>query len=66
MEDPAPSPVQCYALRRKLEEQAVRRTLLVDAIWRLYPKMLDRDLINRARVEARLRRASGYTARGQL
>jgi len=47
------------ALRRQLEGQAVHRALLVDAIWRIYPKMLDQDLVNRARVEARLRRAGG-------
>ena len=46
------------ALRRQLEGQAVHRALLVDAIWRLYPRILDQDLVNRARVEARLRRAS--------
>jgi hypothetical protein len=43
--------------RRRLEAEAVRQPLLVDALWRLYPAVVDRDLLNRARVEARLRRA---------
>jgi len=44
-------------LRRTLEPQAARYALAVDALWRLYPRVLDADLIKRARVEARLRYA---------
>ena len=43
--------------RAALEEQASRDMLAVDALWRLYPRIIDRDLVKRARVEARLRRA---------
>lgn len=45
-------------LRARLEHAALRYALLVDALWRLYPTVLDEDLLNRARVEARLRRAN--------
>ena len=44
-------------LRAELERQAAGHTLAVDAVWRLYPRVIDRDLVKRARVEARLRRA---------
>ncbi len=46
-------------LREHLEQQAARTPLLVDALWRLFPRVLDRDLLSRARVEARLLRANG-------
>lgn len=45
-------------LRARLEQAAQRHALLVDALWRLYPRILDPEVINRARVEARLRRAN--------
>ena len=45
------------ALRARLEPAAARHALLVDALWRLYPRVLAPGLLNRARVEARLRRA---------
>ena len=45
-------------VRRDLEAKAVHHALLVDALWRLYPRVLDPELIQRARVEARLRRSS--------
>ena len=44
--------------RERLERQAVRDPLLVDALWRLYPKVLNPGLLRRARVEAQLRRAN--------
>jgi hypothetical protein len=44
-------------LRGRLESAAARHALAVDALWRLYPRILDPDLIKRARVEARLRHA---------
>ncbi len=44
-------------LRRALEPQAARYALVVDALWRLYPRVLDEVLIKRARIEARLRHA---------
>jgi hypothetical protein len=46
------------ALRARLEQAAQHHALLVDALWRLYPRIIDPELINRARVEARLRRAN--------
>lgn len=45
-------------LRRRLEREAVREPLLVDALSPLYPRVLDRDLLSQARVEARLLRAN--------
>lgn len=45
--------------RRHLEREAVRHALLVEATWRLYPKILDPTLLKQARVEARLRLAAG-------
>lgn len=45
-------------LRSDLEAKAARHALLVDALWRLYPRILDPELVRRARVEARLRRAA--------
>jgi hypothetical protein len=45
-------------LRARFERAAGREALLVDALWRLYPEVLHEDFVNRARVEARLRRAS--------
>ncbi|MGE5154064.1 MAG: hypothetical protein ACM3ST_08620, partial [Bdellovibrio bacteriovorus] len=46
------------ATRRDLEAKAAHHALLVDALWRLYPRILDPDLIKRARIEARLRRSA--------
>lgn len=45
-------------VRRDLETVAAHHALLVDALWRLYPRVLDPALIQRARIEARLRRAA--------
>ena len=45
-------------VRRDLEAKAVRHALRVDALWRLYPRILDPELITRARIEARLRRST--------
>jgi hypothetical protein len=44
--------------RARLEPLACRQPLLVDTLYRLYPRVVDRELLDRARVEARLRRAS--------
>ena len=46
------------ALRVRLERLAVDRALELARYWRLYPKVIDRALLRRARVEARLRRAA--------
>jgi len=46
------------AVRADLEAKAVHHALLVDALWRLYPRVLDDALIRRARIEARLRRSA--------
>jgi len=43
------------ARRRALEREAARDAVLVDRLWRLYPRVLDPELVRRARVEARLR-----------
>jgi hypothetical protein len=45
-------------VRRDLEVKAVRHALLVENLWRLYPRVLDPELIKRARIEARLRRSA--------
>lgn len=45
-------------LRGRLEQEAVQEPKLVDDLWPLYPRVLDRDLMTRARVEARLLRAT--------
>lgn len=44
--------------RQGLESAAARHAPALDASWRLYPRILDPDLIRRARVEARLRRVA--------
>jgi hypothetical protein len=43
--------------RRNLEVSAMRHALVVDDLWRLYPRVLDPGLLAQARVEAKLRRA---------
>ena len=43
--------------RQHLEKQAVQRAMLVEQLHDLYPKIIQPSLINRARVEARLRMA---------
>jgi len=43
--------------RRSLELSALRHALVVDDLWRLYPKVVDPALLAQARVEAKLRRA---------
>lgn len=42
--------------RRVLEQQARSRALVVDKQFRLYPKVIDQELFNAARVEAMLRK----------
>jgi hypothetical protein len=44
--------------RAALEAAARRQAQAVDALFQLYPRILDRSLIDAARVEARLRRAA--------
>lgn len=44
--------------RRGIEHQARESALAVNALWRLYPKDVDSDLIKSARIEARIRTAS--------
>ena len=46
--------------RQGLERKAQAHALLVEATWRLYPKVLDPHLLNQTRVEAKLRRAADY------
>ncbi|BAN69728.1 hypothetical protein [endosymbiont of unidentified scaly snail isolate Monju] len=43
--------------RARLERAAIKRPTLVADLFRLYPEIVDVDIITRARVEARLRRA---------
>jgi hypothetical protein len=43
--------------RQRLERQAVHYAVLVERVWRLYPKFLAKGLLKRARVEARIRLA---------
>lgn len=45
-------------LRLRMERDAADYPLRVDALWRLYPRVLDPDLLKRIRIEARLRCAS--------
>lgn len=47
------------ATRLELEQAARRQALQVADHYRLYPKVLQRELLDSARVEARLRRATG-------
>lgn len=46
------------ATRSELESAARHQAVVVDALFPLYPRILDRALIDAARVEARLRRAA--------
>jgi len=46
------------AIRAELEHAAVHHAVVVDAIWRLYPKVVEPELLAQARVEAKLRRAN--------
>ncbi len=48
------------ARRRRCERSLAGQALKVDALWRLYPQVLDIQAIERARVEARIRRARGH------
>jgi len=43
--------------REKLERQAMKRAILVDRLWQLYPRIIDQGAIDTARVESRLRNA---------
>ncbi|MEJ2423541.1 MAG: hypothetical protein P8101_03625, partial [Candidatus Thiodiazotropha sp.] len=44
--------------RARLEELAVRQAQLVERFFPLYPEIHNKDLLNRARVEARIRSAN--------
>jgi hypothetical protein len=46
-------------MRDRLEHAARARALEVDAFYRLYPKVLNTDLLKSIRVEARLRQSRG-------
>jgi hypothetical protein len=44
--------------RERLERAAVTQAEVVDRLWRLYPEIHNKDLLNSARVEARIRSAN--------
>jgi hypothetical protein len=44
-----------YATRDRLEHAAAKRPEMVEKLWRLYPKIINENLLRKARVEARLR-----------
>jgi hypothetical protein len=46
------------SMRNRLERLAVRQSEMVDRLWALYPQIHNKDLLNRARVEARIRLAN--------
>jgi hypothetical protein len=47
------------ATRARLERAACARAMLVEDQYRLYPRIIDPETVNSARVEARLRQAAG-------
>lgn len=44
--------------RERLEKLAVKRPQLIEKYWRTYPEILNETLINKARVEARLKKST--------
>ena len=48
----------CDKTRSELELHATHHALRVNELWRLYPKTIDTNFINKARVEARIRTAT--------
>lgn len=48
-------PALAHETRRRLETQARRQAAVVESQFRLYPQVINKDLIQAARVEARLR-----------
>jgi hypothetical protein len=46
------------ATRERLERLAVQQAEAVDRLWRLYPQIHNQDLLNQARVEAKIRTAN--------
>jgi hypothetical protein len=46
--------------RARLEELAVRQTQLVERFYLLYPEIHNKDLLNRARIEAKIRSANTH------
>jgi len=44
--------------RCRLETSAVKQAEAVDRLWRLYPEIHNKALLNRARIEARIRAAN--------
>ena len=47
--------------RKILEHQAQHRALLVDRNWRLYPKVIDPNFINTARIEAQFHQINQHS-----
>jgi hypothetical protein len=43
------------ATRERIEELAVQNALQIDRLWRLFPEIHNETLLNKARVEARIR-----------
>ncbi|MBT2970716.1 MAG: hypothetical protein KME56_14235 [Candidatus Thiodiazotropha sp. (ex Ctena orbiculata)] len=58
----APQLLQLHGLhpetRQRLEQIAVSQSETVERLWRLYPEIHNKDLLNRARVEAKIRSAN--------
>jgi hypothetical protein len=46
--------------RRRLENAAMRQALVVDELWPLYPKIIEQQRLDTARVEARIRLAGSH------
>jgi hypothetical protein len=46
--------------RDRLERLAVKQAKEVERLWRLYPQIHNQDLLNRARVEAKIRSANNH------
>ncbi|MCU7931210.1 MAG: hypothetical protein KZQ90_10445 [Candidatus Thiodiazotropha sp. (ex Codakia rugifera)] len=47
-----------YATRDRLEQVAVKQAEVVERLWRLYPKIHNKELLNSARIEAKIRLAN--------
>ena len=46
-----------YSRRNQLEQQAAECPQLVEKLWRVYPEIINESLMNKTRVEARLRKS---------
>jgi hypothetical protein len=53
-------PALSSSTRERLERLAVKQAMEVERLWRLYPQIHSQDLLNRARVEAKIRSANDY------